>query len=374
MKEAYIDVIGYIPGHDALGGLDSHVIIVSAYYDGLGVGPDGVLYPGANDNASGVAAMLEIARAMQETIQPRKTVVFVAWSGGERGEGFSVKNAMGAKLGFNLLTVDAVIELSGMAAGSGKGLALGPGTSFSLVQLFQDAGAELGTAVTTRGRGPHFGMETAPGFGGRSALSAYVSWDGSDQDAHTRLRLDRGHRPREAEAVGSNDAARGQRAQPVDAVVWRPVPISHHPPCHRDGTACTAPQNSGCPFPGVSLSVLPDCGTPNRSNRASQTDGRSSSSCSHPCDPSGRCDPRWAASSWCRCVALAALALQVVGRPLRRVTAHAIRRTRRLRGRSWLAPMSCPRCDRPSIAQWSDWRAGAPHGSSRSRSRPRPGG
>ncbi|MCX6032604.1 MAG: ABC transporter permease subunit [Chloroflexi bacterium] len=186
MQAAYHHVIGFIPGHDALGGLDSHVIIVSAYYDGLGIGPDGVLYPGANDNASGVAAMLEIARAMKETVQPRKTVVFVAWSGGERREGFSVTNAMAAKIGFNLLTVDAVIELSGMAAGSGKGLALGPGTSFSLVQLFQAAGAELGTAVTTRGRGPHFGLETAAGFGERSALSAYVSWDGADQVAHTR--------------------------------------------------------------------------------------------------------------------------------------------------------------------------------------------
>lgn len=187
MTEAYRHVIGFIPGYDALGGLDSHVIIVSAYYDGLGVGPDGVLYPSANDNASGVAALLEIARAMKETVQPRKTVVFVAWCGGERREGFSVTNAMAAKLGFNLLTVDAVIELSGMAAGGGKGLALGPGTSFSLVQLFQAAGAELGTSVTTRGRGPHFGLETAAGFGERSALSAYVSWDGSDRNAHTRL-------------------------------------------------------------------------------------------------------------------------------------------------------------------------------------------
>ena len=186
IQEAYIDVIGFIPGHDALGGLDSHVIIVSAYYDGLGTGPDGVLYESANDNASGVAALLEIARAMQEAVQPRRTVLFVAWSGGERSEGFSVTNTMSAKIGFNLLTVDAVIELSGMAAGSGKGLALGPGTSFSLVQLFQDAGAELGTAVTTRGRGPHFGLETESGFGTRSALSAYVSWDGADHNAHTR--------------------------------------------------------------------------------------------------------------------------------------------------------------------------------------------
>ncbi|MBN1888744.1 MAG: M28 family peptidase [Thermoflexales bacterium] len=192
LDEKYHYVIGFIPGTGALmgegegSGLDSKVIIVSAYYDGLGTDPDGRLYPSANDNASGVAAMLEIARAIKQSpLQPRKTIVFVAWPGGERWEGFSVKNTMTAKRGFNLLTVETVIELSGVGAGSGSGIALGPGTSFSMVQLFQDAAKRVGVPVTTRGRGPHFDMFTPSGFGGRSALSAYVSWDGSDQTAHT---------------------------------------------------------------------------------------------------------------------------------------------------------------------------------------------
>jgi ABC-type dipeptide/oligopeptide/nickel transport system permease component/Zn-dependent M28 family amino/carboxypeptidase len=192
LDEKYHYVIGFIPGTGALmgegegGGLDSKVIIVSAYYDGLGTDPDGTLYPSANDNASGVAAMLEIARAIKQSpLQSRKTIVFVAWPGGERWEGFSVKNAMTAKRGFNLLTVETVIELSGIGAGEGSGIALGPGTSFSMVQLFQDAAKRVGVPVTTRGRGPHFDLFSPSGFGGRSALSAYVSWDGSDQTAHT---------------------------------------------------------------------------------------------------------------------------------------------------------------------------------------------
>jgi Zn-dependent M28 family amino/carboxypeptidase len=58
------NVTGSIPGTAACTttgvtqALDSQVILISAYYDGLGTGPDGTLYPGANDNASGVAAML----------------------------------------------------------------------------------------------------------------------------------------------------------------------------------------------------------------------------------------------------------------------------------------------------------------------------
>ncbi len=190
--EPVINVIGYIPGEGAAvrtaagASLDSQVIIVSAYYDGLGSGPEGRLYPGANDNASGVAAMLEMARILKDTpYPPKKTIVFVAWSGGERGSGFSVTNTMNAKIGFSRLTVEAVLELGGMAQGSGDGLALGQGTSYRLSRLFQQAGTRLGVPVTTRGRGPHFGLPVLSGFGDRTALSAYLSWNGSDQGVHT---------------------------------------------------------------------------------------------------------------------------------------------------------------------------------------------
>ncbi len=41
---------------------DSRGILVSAHYDGQGAHPAGMIYPGADDNASGVAALLEVAR------------------------------------------------------------------------------------------------------------------------------------------------------------------------------------------------------------------------------------------------------------------------------------------------------------------------
>jgi ABC-type dipeptide/oligopeptide/nickel transport system permease component len=186
------NVIGFIAGTGAaMGpqqgrGLDNQVIIVSAYYDGLGTGPDGAFYPGANDNTSSVAAMLEMARVLKQSpYESKKTIVFVAWAGGERSEGLSVKNVMNAKLGFGLLTVEAVIEISGVGAGDGKGIVLGQGSSFRLVQLFQDAAGRMGVSTTTRGREPHFGLPFTPGFGGRSALTAHIAWDGSDRTAHT---------------------------------------------------------------------------------------------------------------------------------------------------------------------------------------------
>jgi len=76
------NVIGLIRGSDAA--LDNELVIVSCHYDGRGRGPEGTLYPGANGNASGVAAMLEIIRQWSEQeFQPRRSVLFSAWAGGE---------------------------------------------------------------------------------------------------------------------------------------------------------------------------------------------------------------------------------------------------------------------------------------------------
>lgn len=203
LEEKYISVIGYIPGQGAEMDMDDDVILVSAYYDGLGTAPDGTLYPGANDNLSGVATLLELARVLQDgDYAPDKTIVFVAWAGGERWEGFSVVDAMSAKIGFNLLNVEAVIELSGVGGGSGGGIALGQGTSFRLTRLIEAAAGKTGTAVTTRGTDPHFGMPRALGFGQRDALSAYVSWDGSDELAHLPLDSPENLDPDALESVG----------------------------------------------------------------------------------------------------------------------------------------------------------------------------
>lgn len=186
MSEAYYHVLGYITGEGQMVGLADKVIVVSAYYDGLGIGPDGTLYPGANDNASGVALLLELARLLKSSpYPPKRTVLFVAWSGGERGESLSLTNIMSSKTGFSVLEIEVVIELSGVGAGTGQAIALGQGSSFRLVQLFQDAAGRVGAATTTRGRDPHYGTIARRAFGGRSALSLYISWDGADALAHT---------------------------------------------------------------------------------------------------------------------------------------------------------------------------------------------
>jgi len=185
LDEAYLNVLGVIPGQGHFMGTEEQVIIVSAYYDGVGKDPLEVVYPGANDNASGVAMMLELARLMKETsYQPDKTVVFAAWAGGERREGLSTVNILNARPGANKLTVEAVIELSGVGHGTGDAIAIGNDSSYRLVQLFQRAAARYDAPTTTLGRGPHYDLPLAYIFGGRDAMTLSLSWDGADDAAH----------------------------------------------------------------------------------------------------------------------------------------------------------------------------------------------
>ncbi|MHB1296579.1 MAG: M28 family metallopeptidase [Anaerolineae bacterium] len=77
------NVLGVLPGADPA--RRDEVVIIGAHYDHLGVDPNGDVYVGANDNASGVAAMLEIARMWQEAdYRPARTVLFAAWDGEEQ--------------------------------------------------------------------------------------------------------------------------------------------------------------------------------------------------------------------------------------------------------------------------------------------------
>ncbi len=85
-----VNVIGFLPGSNREWSEQS--TIVSAHYDHLGLGwPDvhrgdeGLIHPGADDNASGVAVMLELARNSAAADPPQRNLVFVAFSAEEAG-------------------------------------------------------------------------------------------------------------------------------------------------------------------------------------------------------------------------------------------------------------------------------------------------
>lgn len=79
------NVIGFIPGSDSI--LKNEFVVVSAHYDHIGI-KDGKIHFGADDNASGVSSMLEVARNISmspKDLKPKKSIIFVAFSAEELG-------------------------------------------------------------------------------------------------------------------------------------------------------------------------------------------------------------------------------------------------------------------------------------------------
>ena len=61
-------------------------VIVGGHLDGVGVDPNGVLFPGANDNASGPAVTIEVARVLAaHKAMLKNSFIFVAFAGEEEG-------------------------------------------------------------------------------------------------------------------------------------------------------------------------------------------------------------------------------------------------------------------------------------------------
>lgn len=81
------NIVGLLSGSDP--SLRSQYVVVSAHLDHLGVGAPingDPVYHGAMDNAAGVASMIEVAKAMAAApAQPRRSILFVAVTGEEKG-------------------------------------------------------------------------------------------------------------------------------------------------------------------------------------------------------------------------------------------------------------------------------------------------
>jgi hypothetical protein len=84
-----MNVVGFLKGSDP--DLCSQFVIIGAHYDHLGYGGpfalDSVheIHYGADDNASGVTALLEIAEHMATVVHPKRSIVFISFSGEEEG-------------------------------------------------------------------------------------------------------------------------------------------------------------------------------------------------------------------------------------------------------------------------------------------------
>lgn len=96
----YSDVVGVIKGNE----LADEYIVVGAHYDHIGVNAKGETYNGADDNASGTAAIIEIAReliSMQKDL--KRSVIIAAFDAEEKG-------LYGSEALCTILTEDGIID------------------------------------------------------------------------------------------------------------------------------------------------------------------------------------------------------------------------------------------------------------------------
>lgn len=139
------NVLGIVPGTDLA--LNNELIIIGAHYDSLGREPDGTLYPGANDGASGVAVLLEIARLWSmEDFKPRRTVLFAAWTAGNLpNSGYQRYQSSYSAL--KMLRTVAVLQLDRLGHGDGKTLLVDDQANRTLTDLLARSAEKLGVGV-----------------------------------------------------------------------------------------------------------------------------------------------------------------------------------------------------------------------------------
>ena len=148
------NVIGTIPGRKPE--LAGQSVVLGAHYDHLGLGMSigrtedkGRIHPGADDNASGVAVLLETARMLKETLNPDRSIVFIAFTGEEEGKlgsqyyvshekRFPVSNCIG------MVNLDTVGRL-----GKNKLLVLGASSAKEWVHILRGAGFVTGVEIET---------------------------------------------------------------------------------------------------------------------------------------------------------------------------------------------------------------------------------
>jgi aminopeptidase N len=148
------NVVAVLPGKK--GELAGESAVIGAHYDHLGLGmaigrPEdkGKIHPGADDNASGIAVLLELAGVLKESLAPDRSIVFVAFTGeeeGKLGSAYYRKNEKRYPVSkcIGMVNLDTVGRL-----GKNKLLILGAASAAEWVHIFRGAGFVTGVDIET---------------------------------------------------------------------------------------------------------------------------------------------------------------------------------------------------------------------------------
>ena len=115
------NIVGMIPGANR--SLSGEPVIVGAHYDHLGVDTQtGRHFPGADDNAAGIAALIEVASQLVRSFSPQRPILFVAFSGEESGLLGSQNFVENPPAGFDSSNFHAMINLDAVGRLEGRDL------------------------------------------------------------------------------------------------------------------------------------------------------------------------------------------------------------------------------------------------------------
>jgi len=193
------NVVGLLrgTGNDA-----TRAILIGGHLDGVGTDPNGTVFPAANDNASGPAIAIEVARALAaHQSDLRRSVIFVAFAGEE--EGFLGSEAYIARTASSPGRVESLVAMLNLdVIGCCGGTLEASSESKSLQDRVAAAASRNG--ITFRATGS--GGSDQQSFARRGVPATLVLW--SDYILHTT-----------SDTVAKVDAAHLQRAGDVVAQV-----------------------------------------------------------------------------------------------------------------------------------------------------------
>ena len=155
------NIVGMLPGRDPK--LAGEFVVVGAHYDHLGYGgqgsgsrmPDSIaVHHGADDNASGVAAVIELAQRFSHEKNNRRSIVFIAFTAEESG--LIGSRAFVSDPPFNLKKVSAMFNFDMVGRlDSAKDLSIGGvGTSLEAKALIDSLVHGFNLRISKEGYGP----------------------------------------------------------------------------------------------------------------------------------------------------------------------------------------------------------------------------
>ncbi|MEQ8953248.1 MAG: M20/M25/M40 family metallo-hydrolase, partial [Gammaproteobacteria bacterium] len=137
------NVIGMIPGSNPA--LGDRPVVVGAHYDHLGLEDTGRPYPGADDNASGVAVLLELASKLARSFTPQRPILFVAFTGEEQGLLGSQRFVEQPPGGYDTQGIFAMINLDAVGRLEGRAIQVfGSDSAYEWPFMAQGIGFTIG--------------------------------------------------------------------------------------------------------------------------------------------------------------------------------------------------------------------------------------